>query len=79
MNAPAAKAATGVALPETQGRRSKAETHSDIVRPYSQEEVERLRGTVKIEYALARLGAERLPTRKPGLAVHSTSSNWLRQ
>jgi isocitrate lyase len=32
----------------------------DIVRPYSKEEVERLRGTVKIEYTLARLGSERL-------------------
>jgi isocitrate lyase len=32
----------------------------DVVRPYTKEEVERLRGTVKIEYSLARLGAERL-------------------
>jgi isocitrate/methylisocitrate lyase len=32
----------------------------DVVRPYTQGEVERLRGTVKIEYSLARLGAERL-------------------
>src|SRR6476660_3324743 len=31
-----------------------------IVRPYRAEEVERLRGTVRIEYTLARLGAERL-------------------
>jgi len=31
-----------------------------VVRPYAKEEVERLRGTVKIEYSLARQGAERL-------------------
>jgi isocitrate lyase len=31
-----------------------------VIRPYTREEVERLRGTVKIEYTLARLGAERL-------------------
>jgi len=31
-----------------------------VVRPYTKEQVERLRGTVKIEYSLARLGAERL-------------------
>ena len=32
----------------------------DVIRPYTREEVERLRGTVRIEYTLARLGAERL-------------------
>jgi isocitrate lyase len=32
----------------------------DITRPYSAEDVARLRGTVKIEHTLARLGAERL-------------------
>ena len=31
-----------------------------ITRPYSAEDVVRLRGSVKIEYTLARLGAERL-------------------
>jgi isocitrate lyase len=31
-----------------------------VIRPYTREEVERLRGTVKIEYSLARQGAERL-------------------
>ncbi|MGZ3625450.1 MAG: isocitrate lyase, partial [Ktedonobacteraceae bacterium] len=31
-----------------------------ITRPYSAEDVLRLRGSVKIEYTLARLGAERL-------------------
>ncbi|MGB8323748.1 MAG: hypothetical protein WCE52_12390, partial [Candidatus Acidiferrum sp.] len=33
---------------------------SGISRPYSGEDVERLRGTVQVEYTLARLGAERL-------------------
>jgi isocitrate lyase len=32
----------------------------DIERPYSREDVERLRGTVQVEHTLARLGAERL-------------------
>ncbi len=31
-----------------------------IVRPYSQEAVERLRGTVRVEHTLARMGATRL-------------------
>src|SRR5918997_3554045 len=31
-----------------------------IERPYSQEDVERLRGSVQVEHTLARLGAERL-------------------
>src|SRR6516162_3925387 len=31
-----------------------------VIRPYTREEVERLRGTVRIEYTLARLGADRL-------------------
>lgn len=60
MNAPAVETATGVALPETKSRQPRPETHSNTVRPYSQEAVERLRGTVKIEYTLANLGAERL-------------------
>src|SRR5258706_15741733 len=33
---------------------------SGIIRPYSYEDVHRLRGTIQIEYTLARLGAERL-------------------
>src|SRR6516164_5262801 len=33
---------------------------NNATRPYTKQEVERLRGTVKIEYTLARLGAERL-------------------
>jgi len=43
--------------------RSTRERHprwKGIVRPYSPDEVERLRPSVKIEYTLARLGAERL-------------------
>src|SRR5215210_1132771 len=32
----------------------------EIKRPYSAEDVARLRGTVKVEHTLARLGAERL-------------------
>jgi len=34
--------------------------NNGIERPYSQEDVERLRGTVHVEHTLARLGAERL-------------------
>jgi isocitrate lyase len=34
----------------------------DPVRPYSPEDVERLRGSVRVEHTLARLGAERLRT-----------------
>jgi isocitrate lyase len=33
---------------------------ADVVRPYGADEVDRLRGTVPIEYTLARMGAERL-------------------
>ena len=36
------------------------ERFAGITRPYSQADVDRLRGSVKIEYTLARLGAERL-------------------
>jgi isocitrate lyase len=35
-------------------------SNNGIERPYSQEDVERLRGTVHVEHTLARLGAERL-------------------
>ena len=35
-------------------------TNGTIARPYTQEDVERLRGSVTIEHTLARLGAERL-------------------
>src|SRR5271167_3218909 len=61
MSTTATETMTGVAPPATQnpwirpGARWK-----DVIRAYSMEEVERLRGTVRIEYTLARLGAERL-------------------
>src|ERR1700739_1429464 len=51
----------GVAPPATQNRWNKPGARwKNVIRPYSKQEVERLRGTVKIEYTLARLGAERL-------------------
>ena len=37
-----------------------ADRWKEIVRPYDQKDVERLRGSIRIEYTLARLGAERL-------------------
>ena len=37
-------------------------TDSTILRPYSRDDVERLRGSVRVEHTLARLGAERLRT-----------------
>ena len=44
----------------TQNRWTRSEARwKDTIRPYTKQEVERLRGTV-IEYTLARLGAERL-------------------
>ncbi len=39
---------------------SNADRWNGIVRPYSQEDVKKLRGSMKIEYSLARAGAERL-------------------
>jgi len=51
----------GVAPPAIQNRWTRPEARwKDVIRPYTKEEVERLRGTVKIEYTLARRGAERL-------------------
>ncbi len=53
----------------TNGHNKNGNSHADwttnprwsgITRPYSQEDVLRLRGTIQIEYTLARLGAERL-------------------
>jgi isocitrate lyase len=50
-----------VAPPATRNRWFRPEARwKGVIRPYGEEEVERLRGTVKIEYTLARLGAERL-------------------
>src|SRR5579864_377260 len=61
MSITATETVTGVAPPPTQNRWFRPEARwKDVIRPYSKEEVERLRGTVKIEYTLARLGAERL-------------------
>src|ERR1700736_1123229 len=61
MSSTATETITGVAPPGTQNRWIRTEARwKDVIRPYSQEEVERLRGTIKIEYTLARLGAERL-------------------
>src|ERR1700676_3887018 len=61
MSITATETMTGVAPPATQNRWFRPEARwKDVIRPYSKEEVERLRGTVKIEYTLARLGAERL-------------------
>ena len=52
---------TGVAPAATEDRWARPEARwKDVIRPYTKEDVERLRGTVKIEYTLARLGAERL-------------------
>jgi isocitrate lyase len=39
---------------------SRTASGDDRIRPYSDEDVKRLRGSFKIEYTLARLGAERL-------------------
>jgi isocitrate lyase len=61
MSSTATETMTGVAPPGTQNRWIRPEARwKDVIRPYTKEEVERLRGTVKIEYTLARLGAERL-------------------
>src|SRR3954447_3034070 len=40
--------------------RNSSDRWTGITRPYSQEDVERLRGTVRIEHSLARAGAEKL-------------------
>jgi len=59
MNTTGTATAIGAAPPATQNRRTRPELRwKDIVRPYSKEEVEQLRGTIKIEYTLARLGAD---------------------
>ena len=47
-------------LPETEVLSVDPNRWEGVVRPYSAEEVRRLRGSVRIEYTLARLGAERL-------------------
>jgi len=61
MSTTASEAMTGVAPIATENRWAMPGARwKGVIRPYSKEEVERLRGTVKIEYTLARLGAERL-------------------
>ena len=51
----------------------------DIERPYSEEDVERLRGTVTVEHTLARRGAERLRERlggeEPVMALGASTGN----
>src|SRR6516164_8567281 len=42
------------------GRTPQNDRWHGIERPYSDEDVERLRGSVRVEHTLARLGAERL-------------------
>src|ERR1700692_1065441 len=61
MSTTATETMTGGAPPAIQNRWTRPEARwKDVIRPYTKEEVERLRGTVKIEYTFARLGAERL-------------------
>src|ERR1700694_2231033 len=61
MSTTATETMTWIAPPAPQNRWMRPEARwKDVIRPYTKEEVERLRGTVKIEYTLARLGAERL-------------------
>ena len=63
MNTTASGIPRGIAPAATGNRWIRAEPRwKDIIRPYSKKEIERLQGTVKIEYTLARLGAERLWT-----------------
>jgi isocitrate lyase len=45
---------------ETNGRTPHGDRWQGVERPYSREDVERLRGSVVVEHTLARLGAERL-------------------
>lgn len=54
---------TSTTNPDTHGMESRWQSDprwKGITRPYRAEDVERLRGTVQVEYTLARLGAERL-------------------
>ena len=61
MSTTATETMTGVAPVATDNRWARPGARwKDVIRPYTKDEVERLRGTVKIEYTLARLGAERL-------------------
>ena len=61
MSTTAAEMKSGVSRPASLNQHTMSESRwKDVNRPYTKEEVERLRGTVKIEHTLARLGAERL-------------------
>src|ERR1700757_1984991 len=60
MSATGAETATGVGLSETRNRGSRSEKPSKIIRPYSCEDVERLRGSIQVEHTLARRGSEKL-------------------
>jgi isocitrate lyase len=61
MSTTATETTTGVAPAATENRWAMpGERWKDVIRPYTKIDVERLQGTVKIEYTLARLGAERL-------------------
>src|SRR6516165_5087193 len=61
MSTTAIETMSEVVPPANRNRWTRSEARwKDVIRPYTREEVERLRGTVRIEYTLARLGAERL-------------------
>src|SRR6516165_640057 len=61
MSTTAAETMTGVTPPANRNRWTRPGGRwKGVIRLYSREEVERLRGTVRVEYTLARLGAERL-------------------
>ena len=61
MSTTAAETMTGVTPPANRNRWTRPGGRwKGVMRLYSREEVERLRGTVRVEYTLARLGAERL-------------------
>jgi len=61
MSITATEVMTGVTPLANQSRWTRSGARwKGVIRPYCREEVERLRGTVRIEYTLARLGAERL-------------------
>jgi isocitrate lyase len=59
MSSPTTEPIIESSMTENKWSRPKGRWHG-VVRPYTKEQVERLRGTVRIEYSLARLGAERL-------------------
>src|SRR6516162_7581877 len=61
MSITATEVMTGVTPPANRNRWTRPGGRwKGVIRLYSREEVERLRGTVRVEYTLARLGAERL-------------------